>query len=72
MDTEDVRKTAFVVHNGTYEFLKMPFGLVNFAAALVRGLRKLLEGLELRTTTWMTSSFTRLRGENMLPLSGEF
>ena len=46
METEDVHKTAFVVHNGTYEFLIMPFGLVNFAATLVRGLRKLLEGLK--------------------------
>ena len=46
METEDVHKTAFVVHNGNYEFLRMPFGLVNSAATLVRGLRKLLEGLE--------------------------
>ena len=46
METEDVHKTAFVVHNSTYEFLRMPFGLVNSAATLVRGLRKLLEGLE--------------------------
>ena len=44
--TEDVHKTEFVVHNGTYEFLRIPFGLVNPAATLVRGLRKLLEGLE--------------------------
>ena len=46
VETEDVHKTAFVVHNGTYEFLRMPFGLVNSAATLVRGLRKLLERLE--------------------------
>ena len=46
VETEDVHKTAFVVHNGTYEFLRMPFGLVNSAATLVRGLRRLLEGLE--------------------------
>ena len=32
--------------NGTYEFLRMPFGLVNSAATLVRRLRKLLKGLE--------------------------
>ena len=46
VETEDVRKTAFVVHNGTYEFLRMLFGLVNSAATLVKGLRKLLQGLE--------------------------
>ena len=46
VETEDVHKTAFVVHNGTYEFLRMPFGLVTSAATLVRGLRKLLEGLK--------------------------
>ena len=46
VETEDVHKTAFVVHNCIYEFLIMLFGLVNFAATLVRGLRKLLEGLE--------------------------
>ena len=72
VETEDVPKTAFVVHNGTHEFVRMPFGLVNSAATLVRRLRKLLEELEyanqyideivVHTPTW----------ENMLPLSGEF
>ena len=42
----DIRKYAFVAPDGTYEFLKMPFGMVNSAATLVRAMRKLLAGLE--------------------------
>jgi hypothetical protein len=43
---EDIFKTAFVTPDGTYEFLKMPFGMMNSGATLVRGMRKLLEGME--------------------------
>ena len=46
MKKENIRRPAFVVHNGSYEFLSMPFRLVNSTATLVRELRKLLEGLE--------------------------
>ena len=42
---EDVYKTAFVTLDGQYEFLRMPFGMVNSGATLVRGLKKVLEGL---------------------------
>ena len=42
---EDVHKTAFVTPDGQYEFTKMPFGMVNSGATLVRGLRKILEGM---------------------------
>ena len=42
MAEEDIHKTAFVVPQGHYEFLRMPFGLVNSGTTLVRGLRKLL------------------------------
>ena len=38
-------KTAFVTRDGQYEFLRMPFGMVNSGATLVRGLKKVLEGL---------------------------
>ena len=31
--------------NGQYEFTRMPFGMVNSGATLVRGLRKILEGM---------------------------
>jgi len=38
----DIPKTAFVTPDGSYEFLKMPFGMVNSAATLKRGMKKLL------------------------------
>ena len=31
---EDIPKTAFVTPNGSYEFLKMPFGMINSVATL--------------------------------------
>ena len=43
---EDIPNTAFVTQDGSYEFLKTPFGMVNSAATLKRGLKKLLKGLE--------------------------
>ena len=42
---EDVHKTAFVTPDRQYEFTRMPFGRVNSGATLVRGLRKILEGM---------------------------
>ena len=39
---EDVYKTPFVTPDGQYEFLQMPFGMVNSG---VQGLKKVLEGL---------------------------
>ena len=38
-------KTAFVTPDGQYEFLRLPFVIVNSRATLVRGLKKVLEGL---------------------------
>jgi glycerophosphoryl diester phosphodiesterase len=43
---EDIPKTAFVTPDGHYEFLKMPFGMVNSGATLVRAMRKLLGDLQ--------------------------
>ena len=42
---EDVYKTAFVTPDRQYEFLQMPFGMLNSGATLVRGLKKVLKGL---------------------------
>ena len=42
---EDIQKTAFVKPDGSYEFFKMPFGMINSAATLKRAMKKLLEDL---------------------------
>ena len=44
MPEADIPKTAFVTPDGSCEFLKMPFGMVNSAATLKRGMKKLLKG----------------------------
>ena len=43
---KDIRKTAFVTPDGCYEFLRMPFGLNNSGATLVRGMRELLQDMD--------------------------
>ena len=43
---KDIPKTAFVTPDGLYEFVKMPFGMMNSGATLVRAIRKLLEDLD--------------------------
>ena len=45
MAPEDVHRTAFVTPDGQFEFTRMPFGMVNSGATLVRGLSKILEGM---------------------------
>ena len=73
---EDIPKTAFVTPDGSYEFLKMPFGMINSAATLKRAMKKLLHGLDnvefywddilVHTRTWeehikvLQELFTRL------------
>jgi transposase InsO family protein len=41
----DIPKTAFVTPDGTYEFLKMPFGMMNSGATLMRAIRKMIDGM---------------------------
>ena len=43
---EDINKTAFVVPDGCDEFLRMPFGMKNSGATLVRGMKKLLQDMD--------------------------
>ena len=43
---EDILKTAFVMPDGSYELLKMPFGMINSAVTLKRAMKKLLHGLD--------------------------
>ena len=42
----DIPKTAFVTPDSSYGFVKMPFGMMNSGATLVRAIRKLLEDLD--------------------------
>ena len=78
---EDIPKTAFVTPDGSYEFLKMPFGMINSAATLKRAMKKLLHGLDnvefywddnlVHTLTWeehikvLQELFTRLLAAGM-------
>ena len=43
---KDVAKTAFVTPDGTYEYIRMPFGMVNSGATLARRMRKLIDDLD--------------------------
>ena len=43
---DDVYKTAFVTNEGAYEFLKMPFGMINSSATFARAMRELLHDLK--------------------------
>ena len=43
---EEIPKTAFVTPDGSYEFLKMPFEMINFATTLKRAMKKLIEDLD--------------------------
>ena len=43
---KNIHKTAFVTQDGRYESLRMPFGMKNSGATLVRGMRKLLQDMD--------------------------
>ena len=78
---EDITKTAFVTPDGSYEFLKMPFGMINSAATLKRAMKKLLYAVDnvefywddilVHTRTWeehikaLRELFTRLSEAGM-------
>ncbi|GFN80681.1 Zinc finger protein, partial [Plakobranchus ocellatus] len=58
---EDIPKTAFVTMDCHYEFLRMPFGMMNSGATLTRAVKKLLCGMDevdyiddllIHTETW--------------------
>ena len=41
---KNIEKTAFITPDGTYDFSRMPFGMKNSRATLVRGMRKIFAG----------------------------
>ena len=43
---EDVPKTAFVTMGEHYEFVRMPFGMMNSGATLNRAVKRLLDGMD--------------------------
>ena len=46
MDADSKEKTAFITHNGLYEFNRLPFGLSSSAATFQRVMTHVLRGLE--------------------------
>ena len=46
MSEDSKEKTAFITHNGLYEFNRLPFGLCNSAATFQRAMTHILRGLE--------------------------
>ena len=61
---EDIPKTAFVTPDGSYEFLKMPFGMINSAATLTRAMKKCCMDWTMLNFTGMTFWFTPVHGRN--------
>ena len=49
---EDIPKTAFVTPDGHWEFLRMPFGMVNSGATLKRGLSRILKDVDSVLFCW--------------------
>ena len=78
----DVHKTAFVTMGQHYEFLRMPFGMVNSGMTMTRAVRRLLEGMDnvvdyiddvlVHTKTWeehlqvLEELFKRLKAANLV------
>ena len=81
-ESSDVHKTAFVTMGQHYEFLRMPFGMVNSGMTMTRAVRRLLEGMDnvvdyiddllVHTKTWeehlqvLEELFKRLRVANLV------
>ena len=78
----DVHKTAFVTMGRHYEYLRMPFGMVNSGMTMTRAVGKLLDGMDnvvdyiddllVHTRTWeehvhtLKELFKRLKAANLV------
>ena len=73
MAVGDKQKTAFTCSTGTFQFTKMPFGLVNSGATFNRIMRKLLAGQE-HVDSFMDGmlAYTKDWGEHMAVLEQVF
>ena len=70
---DEIPKTAFVTPDGSYEFLKMPFGMINSAATLKRAMKKLIEDLDDVDFYWDDILVHTRSGKNILePLESCF
>ena len=66
MSPEDISKTAFICHQGKYEFPRMPFGVRNAPAGFQELMQKLLGAAKIFVLLiWMTSLFTAGPGRSM-------
>ena len=75
MQEDSKQKTAFATHNGLYEFLTMPFGLVNSGASFQRLMGHILRGLEYRFALIYIDEiviFSKSVDEHLVPLKEVF